>query len=69
MRRMYSDLQCEVSLPLLTLELLHFAFQIADASNKLTDSSKKLRGFSYLHALSYQMAPINCVVANGCRSK
>jgi hypothetical protein len=44
---MYSDLQCEVSLPVLTLEQLHFAVQITDASNKITDSLIKLPGFNF----------------------
>jgi hypothetical protein len=44
-------------------------FRCTDVTNKLTDSSQKLPGFSYLHVLSHQMAPTNCVVVNECLYK
>jgi hypothetical protein len=46
MRQMYSDLQCEVSLPILTLEQLHFAVQITDTSKRLTDSLRSFLGLA-----------------------
>ena len=67
---MYTDLQCEVSLPLSTLEQLHFADQMYRCHQKTYRFIKKGSWLGYLHASSYQMATTNSVIVNNeCRYK